>query len=77
MAPCCNNIVTPKMIRTGQVRIGDRIRLDAPQAEEESKVVSAPAPEAVQASSPEVMKTDASETAPVSAFVSDPASDPV
>ncbi|MGN0718377.1 MAG: hypothetical protein ACI4LQ_01075 [Anaerovoracaceae bacterium] len=77
MAPCCNNIVTPKMIRTGQVRIGDRIRLDAPQAEEESKVVSAPAPEAVQASSPEVMKTDASETAPVSAFVSEPASEPV
>ena len=61
MAPCCNNIVTPKMIRTGQVRIGDRIRLDAPQAEEESKVVSAPAPEAVQASSPEVMKTDVPE----------------
>ena len=77
MAPCCNNIVTPKMIRTGQVRIGDRIRLDAPQAEEESKVVSAPAPEAVQASSPEVMKTDASETAPVSASVSEPASESV
>ena len=77
MAPCCNNIVTPKMIRTGQVRIGDRIRLDAPQAEEESKVVSAPAPKAVQASSPEVMKTDASETAPVSASVSEPASESV
>mgnify|MGYP003378159713 CR=1 FL=1 len=28
MAPCCNNTVTPKMIRAGKVSVGDRIQLD-------------------------------------------------
>lgn len=28
MAQCCNNTVTPKMIRTGQMKIGDRIELE-------------------------------------------------
>lgn len=27
-APCCTNTVTPKMIRKGEVKIGDRIHLD-------------------------------------------------
>lgn len=27
-APCCSNTVTPKMIRKGEVKIGDRIHLD-------------------------------------------------
>lgn len=80
MAPCCNNIVTPKMIRTGQVRIGDRIRLDAPASAEESKVVSAPAPEAaeeVAVSAPEAAPESAPEAAPVSASVSGPMPEPV
>lgn len=70
MASCCNNIVTPKMIRTGQVRIGDRIQLDTPvsappeptSSPEEARVVSAPAPE--------------TEAIPKAAEVSAPASDP-
>ena len=80
MAPCCNNIVTPKMIRTGQVRIGDRIRLDAPASAEESKVVSAPAPEAaeeVAVSAPEAAPESTLEAALVSASVSEPAPEPV
>ena len=28
MAPCCNNIVTPKMIRAGRVSVGDRIQFE-------------------------------------------------
>ena len=28
MAPCCQNIVTPKMIKAGQVNIGDKINLE-------------------------------------------------
>ena len=28
MAPCCNNIVTPRMIKSGNVSIGDKIQLD-------------------------------------------------
>lgn len=28
MAPCCNNVVTPKMIKAGRVSVGDRIQLD-------------------------------------------------
>lgn len=30
MAPCCQNIVTPKMIKAGQVNIGDKINLEEP-----------------------------------------------
>lgn len=28
MAPCCNNIVTPRMIKAGNVSVGDKINLD-------------------------------------------------
>lgn len=28
MAPCCNNTVTPRMIKAGNVSVGDRIQLD-------------------------------------------------
>ena len=28
MAPCCNNIVTPKMIKAGRVSVGDRIQFE-------------------------------------------------
>ena len=28
MAPCCNNTVTPKMIKSGNVSVGDRIQLE-------------------------------------------------
>ena len=37
MAPCGGNIVTPKMIRKGEIHIGDRIQIEE---------ASAPAPEA-------------------------------
>lgn len=30
MAACCGNVITPKMIRTGQMQIGDQIQLDWP-----------------------------------------------
>ena len=38
MAPCCNNTVTPRMIKAGNVSIGDRIQL------EESAPVSSEVP---------------------------------
>ena len=44
MAPCGGNIVTPKMIRKGEIHIGDRIQIEE---------ASAPAPEAAVAVSPE------------------------
>lgn len=31
MAPCCQNTVTPKMIKAGQVNIGDKIQLEEPE----------------------------------------------
>lgn len=86
MAPCCNNIVTPKMIRTGQVRIGDRIRLDAPPAAKEAKVVSAPVSQPqpaeedariVSASAPEAVQASAPETLKASAAEAAPAAAPV
>jgi len=43
MAPCCQNYVTPTMIKKGQVTVGDRIQL------EEDVLVSAPAEESVSA----------------------------
>ncbi|MBR6584941.1 MAG: hypothetical protein IKK69_04530 [Firmicutes bacterium] len=43
MAPCCQNYVTPTMIKKGQVTVGDRIQLD------EDVLVSAPAEESVSA----------------------------
>ena len=43
MAPCCNNIVTPRMIKSGNVSIGDKIQLD----EEVYETVSNSVPEAV------------------------------
>ena len=43
MAPCGGNIVTPKMIRKGEIHIGDRIQIEE---------ASAPAPEAAVAVSP-------------------------
>ena len=43
MAPCGGNIVTPKMIRKGEIHIGDRIQIEE---------ASAPAPEAALAVSP-------------------------
>ena len=43
MAPCGGNIVTPKMIRKGEIHIGDKIVLEE---------ASAPAPEAAVAVSP-------------------------
>ena len=42
MAPCCNNIVTPRMIKSGNVSIGDQIQLD----EEVYETVSDSAPDA-------------------------------
>ena len=33
MAPCCTNVVTPKMIKKGQIKIGDRIQLEDVLAE--------------------------------------------
>ena len=39
MAPCCQNTVTPKMIKAGQVNIGDRIQL------EEQEKISVPSEE--------------------------------
>lgn len=53
MAQCCNNTVTPKMIRTGQMKIGDRIELEdivasSPEFQikddKQDELVSAPAP---------------------------------
>ncbi|MBQ9961131.1 MAG: hypothetical protein IJP00_04430 [Firmicutes bacterium] len=45
MAPCCQNTVTPKMIKAGQVNIGDKIQLDEPEKikvpVEESTVIPA------------------------------------
>ena len=43
MAPCGGNIVTPKMIRKGEVHIGDKIKLEE---------ASAPAPEVVTTVAP-------------------------
>ena len=37
MAPCGGNIVTPKMIKKGQIQVGDRIKF------EDAAVVSGPA----------------------------------
>ena len=28
MAPCCNNTVTPRMIKSGRVSVGDRIQME-------------------------------------------------
>ena len=52
MAPCGGNIVTPKMIKKGQIQIGDRIKF------EDAAVVSGPAavisgPAEVQKDKPE------------------------
>lgn len=48
MAPCCNNTVTPRMIKAGNVSVGDRIQLDdLVQASKEASAdakVSAEAP---------------------------------
>ena len=49
MAPCCNNIVTPRMIKSGNVSIGDKIQLD----EEVYETVSNSVPEAVSPANPE------------------------
>ena len=38
MAPCSGNVITPKMIRTGQVHIGDKIEFE----KEENVLVSSP-----------------------------------
>lgn len=46
MAPCCNNVVTPKMIKAGRVSVGDRIQLD----EDYIKGGSETAPAAIPAS---------------------------
>ena len=43
MAPCGGNIVTPRMIKKGEIHIGDRIQIEE---------ASAPAPEAAMAVSP-------------------------
>ncbi len=54
MAPCCTNTVTPKMIRNGEMKIGDRISFTDPsmpasassQPEENSIEVAVPTPQA-------------------------------
>ena len=43
MAPCGGNIVTPRMIKKGEIHIGDRIQIEE---------ASAPAPEAAIAVAP-------------------------
>lgn len=48
MAPCCNNVVTPKMIKAGRVSVGDRIQLD----EDYIKGGSETAPAAIPAAAP-------------------------
>ncbi len=47
MAACCSNTVTPKMIKSGRVSVGDRI-----QMEEEMPVSKNPAPEEGKATVP-------------------------
>ena len=42
MAPCCTNVVTPKMIKKGQIKVGDRIQLEEILAE--APVISADPP---------------------------------
>lgn len=51
MAPCCTNVVTPKMIRTGQMQIGDRIQLEDVIAE--APVISPMEPVASASAEPE------------------------
>ena len=52
MAPCCQNVVTPRMIKAGQVSIGDKIQLEdevvavqSSSTEEESVPVQSSAPQ--------------------------------
>lgn len=80
MAQCCNNTVTPKMIRTGQMKIGDRIELEdivasSPEFQIKEKTpdepVSVPAP-AEPASVEPVSAEPASASAPVSASAPTP-----
>lgn len=62
MAPCGGNFVTPKMIRKGEVHIGDKIKLEeasAPAAE----VVTTAAPAKAQASAEPASIQDAAENA--------------
>lgn len=67
MAPCGGNIVTPKMIRKGEIHIGDRIQMDETEA---SAATAAPAQttapsgrEAVQTAAPAQNAKDADDEA--------------
>ena len=43
MASCCDNVVTPKMIKSGQVSVGDRIQLeDIPVPAKKPTITSTP-----------------------------------
>lgn len=65
MSTCCDNIVTPKMIRAGQVAVGDKIRLeDFAAAAAASAQTAAAVPAAAEASMPAAMPASASAAAP-------------
>lgn len=49
MAPCCNNTVTPRMIKAGNVSVGDRIQLEETSVETAAEA-AAPKPDASPAS---------------------------
>ena len=56
MASCCDNVVTPKMIKSGQVSVGDRIQLeDIPvSSQQPAETEASPAKESpyIEAASP-------------------------
>jgi len=67
MAQCCTNTITPKMIRTGQMKIGDRIQLED---------IVANAPDFQIKPEHAASKPVQAESTPASAPVSTPASEP-
>ena len=75
MAPCCQNYVTPTMIKKGQMEIGDRIQF------EEDVLVSGPAaseaPSAAEEPAAEVAApAEAAEPAAAPAEAAEPAAAP-
>ncbi len=65
MAECCQNVVTPKMIKAGQVSVGDRIQLDE---QEEIIAVQGPAAESVAVQGP-AAENNENEAIPVQAYM--------
>ena len=62
MAPCGGNFVTPKMIRKGEIHIGDKIKLEEASAPAAEVVVTA-APAEAQASAEPASIKDTAENA--------------